>query len=198
MTDLWHTTSANRWRAALDRYAGVVAAQGVAKLAERDAWYRDELPGLIAARRKPHVTLPELVRVTEWKMARGVWRARNLVLVKGNDADAVVDASTRALAEIPHPTRPIAALAKLDGVGPATASAVAAATAPATYPFFDELVAGQIPSLGALAWTLGYYAKYAEALRARAAALGGEWTPVTVERAMWAFAGGKAGAASAD
>ena len=195
-TDLWRAPSTARWRDALARYADVVTAQGVAKLAERDAWYRDELPQAIAARRKPHVTLAELVRVTEWKMARGVWRARNLVLVKGNDADAVVDASTRALAEIPNPTKPIATLAKLDGVGPATASAVAAAAAPETYPFFDEIVAGQIPSLGPVAWTLGYYAKYAEALRGKAVALGAGWTPVMVERAMWAAAGGKAGAGS--
>ena len=196
--ELWRATSLARWRDALASYADVVAAQGVAKLAERDAWYRDELPTAIAARRAPHVTLAELVRVTEWKMARGVWRARNLVLVKGNDGDTVVEVSTRALATIPHPTKPIATLAKLDGVGPATASAVAAATAPAVYPFFDEIVAGQIPSLGAVAWTLGYYAKYADALRERASALGGGWTPVMVERAMWAAAGGKAGAESAD
>ena len=194
--DLWRSSSTPRWRDALARYPDVVAAQGVAKLAERDAWYRDELPAAIAARRKPHVTLAELVRVTEWKMARGVWRARNLVLVKGNDADAVADASTRALAEVPHPTKPIATLAKLDGVGPATASAIAAAAAPESYPFFDEIVAGQIRSLGAVAWTLGYYAKYAAALRMKAASLGEGWTPVEVERAMWAEAGGKAGAGS--
>ena len=191
--DLWRSSSTPRWRDALSRYPDVVAAQGVAKLAERDAWYRDELPASIAARRKPHVTLAEMVCVTEWKMSRGVWRARNLVLVKGNDGDAVVDASTRALAEIPHPTKPIATLAKLDGVGPATASAVVAAAAPETYPFFDEIVAGQIPTLGPVAWTLGYYARYATALRDKAAALGAGWTPVMVERAMWASAGGKAG-----
>lgn len=195
MSDLWNARSEARWRDALASYPDVVAAQGVAKLAERDAWYRDELPAAIRSRRKPHVTLAELVRVTEWKMARGVWRARNLVLVKGNASDAVIDASTRALAEIPHPTKPIATLAKLDGVGPATASGVAAAAAPETYPFFDEIVAGQIPALGVVAWTLGYYAKYAAALREKADSLGGGWTPVMVERAMWAAAGGKAGAA---
>lgn len=195
MSDLWNARGEARWRDALASYPDVVAAQGVAKLAERDAWYRDELPAAIRSRRKPHVTLAELVRVTEWKMARGVWRARNLVLVKGNASDAVIDASTRALAEIPHPTKPIATLAKLDGVGPATASGVAAAAAPETYPFFDEIVAGQIPALGVVAWTLGYYAKYAAALREKADSLGGGWTPVMVERAMWAAAGGKAGAA---
>jgi hypothetical protein len=126
-------------------------------------------------------------------MARGVWRAPNLVLVRGNDADAVVATSGEALSKIPHPTAPIAILATLGGVGPATASAVAAAVAPALYPFFDELVAAEVLELGTVAWTLGYYARYAAALRDRAAAIGSEWTPVMVERALWANVGGKAG-----
>ena len=155
MTDLWASAAPHQWRQALERYDDVVARQGLAKLPELDRWYRDELPDAIASRRPAHVTLPELVRLTEWKMARGVWRARNLVLVRGNDPDVVVETSAAALAKVPHPTAPIAALATLDGVGPATASAVAAATAPDLYPFFDELVAAQVPELGKVAWTLG-------------------------------------------
>lgn len=179
-------------RRALDRYEDVVARQGVARLSELDRWYREALPAAIAGRPAPHITLHELVRLTEWKMARGVWRAPNLALVRSNPEPAVIDASTRALAEIPHPTRPIALLATLKGVGPATASAVAAAASPEHYPFFDELVAGQLPELGTVAWTLGYYARYAAALRDRAERLGGAWTPATLERALWSLAGGKA------
>jgi uncharacterized protein YbjT (DUF2867 family) len=58
----------------------------------------------------------------------------------------------------------------------------------------DELVAAQVPSLGAVAWTLAYYRRYADALRERAKELGHGWTPVMVERALWSHAGGKAGA----
>lgn len=193
MSSLWAETSPAAWRDGLDRYPDVVARQGVTRLDELDTWYRGALPALIESRHPPHVVLGELVRLTEWKMARGVWRARNLVLVKGNDPAAVVDASTAALAAVPHPTAPISAMVKLAGVGPATASAVVAAHAPAVYPFFDELVAAQVPDLGAVAWTLGYYARYADALRERAARLGHGWTPVMVERALWAHAGGKEG-----
>jgi hypothetical protein len=193
MTDLWTSSAIHEWHRALDDYDAVVARQGVARLPELDRWYREELPESVRARRPAHVTLPELVRLTEWKMARGVWRAPNLVRVRGNAPDLVVRTSTEALARMPHPTAPIAALAALDGVGPATASAVAAAAAPHLYPFFDELVAGQIPELGKVAWTLGYYARYAAALRERAGQLGGAWTPVMVERALWSRAGGKAG-----
>jgi hypothetical protein len=194
MTDLWRSDAPDAWHRALARYADVLAEQGVERLPELDRWYRDDLRPTMSSRRPPHVTLPELVQLTEWKMARGVWRAPNLVRVRGNDPDLVVETSAGALARVPHPTAPIAALAKLDGVGPATASAVAAAWAPERYPFFDELVAGRIPGLGAVAWTLGYYARYAESIRERAERLGPEWTPAMVERAIWASVGGKTGA----
>ena len=193
MSELWSSAAPAEWRAALARYEEVVARQAVAALAALDRWYREELPDAIASRRPAHVTLPELVRMTEWKMARGVWRAPNLILVKGNDPDAVIDTSRSALSKQPHPTSPIDTLATLDGVGPATASSVMAAAAPSVYPFFDELVAAQVPGLSKVAWTIAYYARYAAALRERAIALGAEWTPVLVERALWANAGGKRG-----
>lgn len=193
MTQLWNETDARAWRRALDRYEDVVAKQGVDRLPELDRWYREELPESLRGRRRPHVTLAELVRATEWKMARGVWRAPNLVRVRGNDADLVKETSASALAEVPDPTAPIATMAKLDGVGPATASAIAAAFAPEVYPFFDELVAAQVPGLGKVDWTMPYYVRYAAALRERAASLGDGWTPVMLERALWARAGGKAG-----
>ena len=180
-------------RSALDAYPAVVERQGVARLPELDRWYRAELPGLIAGRDPSHITRSELVRLTEWKMARGVWRAPNLVLVRSNDAEAVKETSARAMSKIPHPTKPISELSKLKGVGPATASAAAAATAPEVYPFFDELVAGQLPDLGPVAWTLSYYARYADTLRILADDLGNDWTPALLAHALWAHAGGKAG-----
>lgn len=194
MTSLWTSDSPDAWQAALDEYGAVIDRQGVKPLAELDRWYRDELPAAIAKRKTPHVTHDDLVRVTEWKMARGIWRPRNLALVRGNPPEKVVETSTRALAAVPDPQAPIAILATLDGVGPATASAVAAAAAADVYPFFDELVAAQVvPALGAVAFTPAYYRRYAAALRDRADQLGDGWTPVMVERALWAHVGGKAG-----
>lgn len=186
--------SSKQLASALARYDAVVAAQGVPKLVERDRWYRDELPELIAARRPMHVTRDELVRATEWKMSRGEWRQGNLVLVKSNSLASVQDASAKAIAAIPDPRVPITALVELKGVGPATASAIVAAVAPQHYPFFDELVAAQLPELGDVKWTLPYYLKYADALRMSAAKLGGDWTPASLERALWAHVGGKAAA----
>jgi hypothetical protein len=194
MRDLFSSDSLTDWHAALDRYDAVIVQQDVAKLPAHDAWYTHELPEAIASRSVPHIVHDELVRLTEWKMARGVWRAPNLVLVRNNAPEFVIETSTAGLALVPHPTKPIAAIATLGGVGPATASAVAAAYKPSLYPFFDELVAAQVPTLGKVAWTLGYYAKYAVALRERAALLGADWTPMMVERALWSHVGGKTGA----
>lgn len=194
MSDLFGSSDDARWTDALARHDSVVSAQGVARLPELDGWYRESLPPAIASRNVPCITIDELVRTTEWKMARGVWRAPNLVLVRSNDAARVIDVSAAALALVPHPTGPVERLASLSGVGPATASAVVAAFDPSRYPFFDELVAAQIPGLGTVAWTLGYYARYATALRDRAATLGQDWTPAAVATALWAHVGGKAGA----
>lgn len=194
--DLWGSTSEAAWRAALDSYAETVARQGVDGLEEIDRWVREELPQRIAERERRHVTLDELVEVTKWKMSRGVWRGRNLALVRSNAPEEVERVSGDALAEVPDPRAPIRILAWLDGVGPATASAVAAAAAPEVYPFFDEVAAAQIPDLGKLGFTSAYYARYSEAIRERAGTLGDGWTPVMVERALWAHAGGKAGPAA--
>lgn len=174
---LWETEDITPWSNALDTYPRVIDAQGVPQLAALDVWYHDELPGVFAQRRLVHLTLPELIRITEWKMHRGVWRAPNLVRVRRNDPELVIETTVRAFSRCPHPTQPIGEIAKLDGVGPATASAV---------------VAAQVPALGEVKWTLGYYAKYAEQLRERAARLGASWTPVMVERALWSHVGGKA------
>jgi hypothetical protein len=193
MAALWRFDSTDRWMTALDSYEAVVERQGVDRLFDLDRWYRVEFARLIAERAPPYITSAELVRLTEWKMARGVWRARNLVLVRGNAPEEVGRTSSLALAEIPHFRRPVAILATLAGVGPATASAIAAAAAPAIYPFFDELVAEQVPDLGSVSFTMTYYLRYAERLRERARRLGDPWTPVTVERALWAHSGGKAG-----
>jgi len=191
MKRLWPSDSLEEWRAALQSYEAVIAQQDSQRLPEHDRWYREDLPKTLLARRPAHVTLPELVQITEWKMARGVWRARNLALVRGNPADNVIETSTKALASAPHPTAPIATLSELAGIGPATASAVMASAAPDEYPFLDDLVAAQVPSLGEVAYTPSYYARYSTALRERADRLGHDWTSTLVERALWANSGGK-------
>jgi hypothetical protein len=198
MTQLWDNPKHHAWREALDAYPAVIHVQNTNELDALDLWYRETLPALLAARGEdPYITLQELIQATRWKMKRGVWRQRNLVLVSGNSEQAVEETSRRAFAAVPDPRKPIALVATLAGVGPATASAVLSAHTPAVYPFFDELVAEQIPGLGDVAFTPAYYARYAQQLRERAQALneaGGEdttWTANDLAQALWSASGGK-------
>ena len=194
MSTLWANDDPHAWSDALATYPDVVAAQGVSRLTDLDTWYREEFPQQIAARTPHRITHEELVQVTEWKMKRGVWRARNLALVRGNDPDEVVRLSTEGFALLPDTRKPLARIAQLAGVGPATASAVLASLRPEIYPFFDELIADQIPGLGAVAFTASYYARYAEQLRERAKQLSAAnalWTAHAAGQALWAAAGGK-------
>jgi hypothetical protein len=188
---LWESDDTGLWRQALDAYPAVVAAQGVKGLTELDRWYRDELPNQIAGRRPPRIEPVELVDAVRWKMLRGEWRPRNLGLVQGNPPELVREVTERAFAAVPDPRKPVAAIAELSGVGPATASAVLAAYRGDIYPFLDDLVGVVIAELGEPKFTLPYYLRYAEALRQRAARLGSPWTAQTVGFAFWSATGGK-------
>lgn len=199
--DLWSSLKCADWQAAIDRYPEIIRAQGVRNLPELDLWYSTELPASLARRKHPYVTRDELERVARWKMKRGVWRERNRQLVKGNQSAKVKQTAREAFAAVPDPRKPVDLLSTLAGVGPATSSAVLACNAPAIYPFFDELVAAQIPGLGKVAFTATYYQRYAAALRERAAQLQQqckhrEWTAHDVSQALWAASGGKMGQAT--
>jgi hypothetical protein len=193
---LWQTKQCDDWHAALERYIETIRAQQVNGLPEIDAWFREELPALISARKPAFVTLAELERATVWKMKRGVWRERNRLLVIGNPSALVKQTSRDAFAAVPDPRKPVDLISTLAGVGPATSSAVLASYAPSVYPFFDELVAVQIPKLGKVAFTAAYYQRYAAALRERAAQLNPHcahqvWTAHDLSQALWANSGGK-------
>ena len=193
---LWVEASCAAWDDARASYRDVLLASGGDRLLALDRWYHQDLPREIEARSPAHVELTELVRAVEWKMHRGVYRARNLALARANEAEVVTMASREAFAAVPHPTEPIARLARLKGVGPATASALLSAYRPDVYPFFDDVVATEIPDLAPVGFTLKGYAAYAERLRQRAALLAvgcpaGRWTAHALGCALWAAAGGK-------
>jgi hypothetical protein len=188
---LWRADDRSLWAEALAGYDAAIAALPNAKLTAHDAWYRLELPARVHARTPMHLTHEEMVQLTEWKMARGVWRAPNLVLVRNNPVGAVEAATSAAATLLSEPAKALTAVCALGGVGPATASAVLAVMAPERFPFFDEIVTGQVAphvdGMGKIAWTAPYYRKYAAALIARADALAHGWHASLVERALWAF-----------
>ncbi|MCX6022963.1 MAG: hypothetical protein NTZ05_14780, partial [Chloroflexi bacterium] len=101
MAGLWDESDAAIWRAALERYPATAAVYGSARLTELDEWVRRQWTQAVAARPTPFVTHQEMVWATEWKMLRGVWRARNLQLVRSNAEDEVQRLSGAALAAAP-------------------------------------------------------------------------------------------------
>lgn len=194
--NVWEQEDCKRWHDMLQAYPDVIAAQGSERLSRLDRWYREAFPQTLSARPEPYVLLQELQDVADWKMTRGVWRERNRQLISSNPPERVREASRKAFTEAPDLRKAINTLSELAGVGPATASAIMAAYAPQSYPFFDELVAEQIPGLGPVTFTMKYYVAYAEALNKRASELNTicthhPWTPQDVGQAMWAASGGK-------
>jgi hypothetical protein len=187
---LWDNDNGQAWREARDSYEARVAAREVNRLPELDRWYRFQLPRDLQSRQPPFITRDELIAVTEWKMKRGVYRGRNLALVKKNSEPEVKSKSTQAFGVIPDVRKAVSLLSKLSGVGPAASSAILAAHRPDLFPFFDEDVAKQIPELGRVAFTQSYYLRYGEALRSRAQVLtkasASLWNAQDVAQALWA------------
>lgn len=203
---LWHTTDCAAWDAAFDGYGALILAHAVNQLPEIDEWYCSQLPALLAKRKKPYLTKKEFLEVLRWKMKRGDWREGNRLRVLATDEAVIRRASQDAFAAaqpLPAATvtaskeykEPVKLLCELDGVGPATASAALAALRPDLYPFFDEWIGKQIPSLEKVAFTPSYYWKYADALRVKARELtelcGETWWAHDVGQALWVASGGK-------
>ena len=188
---IWHEHDCKKWHQAFDSYSSVIDQQGDERLSNLDRWYHGELRTTLLGRDEPHILHEELEGIAGWKMRRGVWRERNRRLVGGNPPELVIELSRKAFGEVPDLRKPISTLSQLAGVGPATASAVLAAYAPEVYPFFDEIVAMQIPSLGEVAFTAKYYTSYADEIQQRAAELSTicthkSWFPHEVDQALWA------------
>ncbi len=190
---LWQAEHCSAWDAALAAYPRALAAYGGDKLVALDQWFHEVWPADVWGREPPSVTRDELLRVIRWKMGRGVWRERNLRLAETNAAADVAATIMVALGAAPDPRRPLDEIARLRGVGAATASAVLAALLPAEYPFLDETVGAQVPGLGPVGFSLRYYLPYAAALRDRAAQLDRgcphrRWTAHAVDLALWSAA----------
>ncbi len=202
---LFASANCAEWRDALSQYDALILAHNINQLPELDAWYQNELPALIAARKAAYVTKDEFLEILRWKMKRGDWRETNRLRIAAAEARVIKQHAQNAFAAAraldtniatasKEYKRPVQIFCELDGVGPATASAALAAYRPDLYPFFDEWIAAQVPALGQVTFTPSYYWKYADALREKARTLqkcGEEWNAHQVGQALWVVSGGK-------
>eukprot|EP00927_Polykrikos_kofoidii_P079228 TRINITY_DN76007_c0_g1_i1.p1 TRINITY_DN76007_c0_g1~~TRINITY_DN76007_c0_g1_i1.p1 ORF type:complete len:230 (-),score=42.33 TRINITY_DN76007_c0_g1_i1:17-706(-) len=181
-----------KWLAAYeDAIAKVVSSKSSDELLGLDKWLRSEWPQ--KSRKPAGLETSDLEKIARWKLSRGHWRPL-LPRIQSNSAAVVAAAWKAACAsfathssssgdEVSGPCSAVAALAKLDGVGPATASAILA-PCHENAPFMSDeaLLAAGCP----LKYDFKTYRKLVEALAGKAASLGGDWTAERVGRALWA------------
>ncbi|XP_047637026.1 uncharacterized protein LOC125127679 isoform X2 [Phacochoerus africanus] len=194
---LWGCEDPSLWAAVLGRHGGVLRARAgpQGRLEALDRCYREALPAAIEGREEKHVTREELGQLLAWKLARGRFRQRLQQLVSANAPELVVQRSAAAFRLLPDMHVAVTELCALRGVGPATAS-VLAAGAPELAAFMSEEAVAAVPGLPALQYTLKHYLLYLSRVQERATALShgsasGLWTQHCVETALWTWAIGQ-------
>ncbi|KAG0080562.1 hypothetical protein BGZ93_007645 [Podila epicladia] len=192
---LFNSDSVEEWDAVLDKYSIAldhhVASKKDDTLAELDEWYQNTLPTILATRKPQSIDSSELCNLMSWKLKRGKFRPNLAKLAASNTDSAVKTASQKAFTLITSSSlkAALAEMSSLKGVGPATASAILCAAAPEKVPFMADETMASVPGLGPIAYTAGYYLKFAEKVIDKAAALkckGAKTSsPHLVEKALW-------------
>ena len=199
-TRLWKSDDPAEWRKALDAYPDRLAALNDPKLQELDAWFWGSLGDAVRARDPNRLTAPELVRVVEWKLARGKFRPNLVKFARAHTEATAGKATSEALKRFGSSSNGddrnknknwlaacLAPLVDLKGIGPATASAVLAAATPFIPMMSDELIAVALPNAtSSQMYSMPRPQALVEATRLKAKRVG--MTPREVERAIFAEA----------
>jgi hypothetical protein len=195
-TRLWKSDDPAEWRKALDAYPDRLAALNDPKLQKLDAWFWGSLGDAIRARDPNRLTAEELVRVVEWKLARGKFRPNLLKFAQAHTEATAGEATGEALKRFADATGGyeknwlaacLAPLVDLKGIGPATASAVLAAATTSIPMMSDELIAVALPeATSSQMYSMPRLQALVEATRAKAKKVG--ISPREVERAIFAEA----------
>jgi hypothetical protein len=198
-TRLWKSDDPAEWRKALDAYPDRLAALNDPKLQELDAWFWGSLGDAIRARDPNRLTAPELVRVVEWKLARGKFRPNLVKFARAHTEATAGEATGEALKRFADAIDKnkkrdknwlaacLAPLVALKGIGPATASAVLAAATPFIPMMSDELIAVALPNAtSSQMYSMQRLQALVDTTRAKAKRVG--MTPREVERAIFAEA----------
>ena len=156
------------------------------KFIEDDTWKENELPNLILTQK--HLTLKQLERLMIWKLRRGMFRPTLMGLIKRNDNKTVIEVTTSAIeAAGKDIDRGLDILCKLQGVGPATASAILSVYLPMEVPFMSDEAMDAVVGLPRL-YTKAKFLQYQKAVIEKSKILGPKWSPLLIEKALWCTA----------
>jgi hypothetical protein len=176
-TRLWKSDDPAEWRKALDAYPDRLAALNDPKLQKLDAWFWGSLGDAIRARDPNRLTAEELVRVVEWKLARGKFRPNLLKFAQAHTEATAGEATGEALKRF------------ADATGGYEKNWLAACLAATTsIPMMsDELIAVALPeATSSQMYSMPRLQALVEATRAKAKKVG--ISPREVERAIFAEA----------
>jgi len=197
-TRLWKSDDPAEWRKALDAYPDRLAALNDPKLQELDAWFWGSLGDAVRARDPNRLTAKELVRVVEWKLARGKFRPNLVKFARAHTEATAGEATREALKRFRSSSNGddrnknknwlancLEPLVALKGIGPATASAVLAAATPFIPMMSDELIAVALPNAtSSQMYSMQRLQLLVDTTRLKAKRVG--MTPREVERAIFA------------
>ncbi|PNH10158.1 hypothetical protein TSOC_003116 [Tetrabaena socialis] len=130
---LWASTDAAVWGSVRESYTSAVTAvaarkgKGKAALPELDRWFATELPAKLRGD-GPEITREDLMKLVDWKLARGTWRPQLQAYARGQAVGAVEAASRKALALL----RDYAAPSSHEGTSAVPTAAPASTSRPAS------------------------------------------------------------------
>ena len=196
---LWKINKSDykKWSEALEIYSecvdSVSKAQSKAQtnlskytFTEDDIWKEKQLPKLLKSQN--HINLKQLERLMQWKLRRGMFRPTLMGLVRRNENQKVIEVSKSGF-DAAHldVCEGMEILCKLQGVGPATASAILSVYLPMEVPFMSDEAMDAVVGLPRL-YTKAQFAQFKDAVIKKAKTLGPDWSPDRVEKALWCTA----------
>ena len=193
---LWKATNTKKWEQSLQKYSQCIqlvnenqsnAQNRISKVTfiEDDKWREEQLPMIM--KKKKYLTLEDIQRLVRWKLRRGMYRPTLLGLIKRNQNDFVVKTTKSAFSDSVDTDSSLSNICLLQGVGPATASALISSYHPDKIAFMSDEAMDAALGLPRT-YTLSQYKKFQKVMQEKAEELGDDWTPSTVEKALWCAA----------
>ena len=174
------------WQTIEAKYGEAILEKGGDKLVKLDK-FCDKLSKKIAAADDPSITKEELLKVVEWKFQKGKPRYALLNKLKSNQNVEKCSKNAFAASKEGNIREAIDALCELNGVGPATASAVLSLHRGDLMAFMDDEVIEALYD-GKRGYTFKIYNEMNSRCAELAEELGDGWSTRRVGRALWTAA----------